>query len=371
MNVSTEMKLKSARVRLVTKHPFFGALLLRTPLEATTRVPTAAVDKHGHVMINPEFVDKLSTDEVEFLLAHEVMHVAFAHLARRGNRDAGVWNYVNDAIINDMLEDEGVGRMIEGAVRLSDAKEHSSEELYEMYKNQPKAKEPSVGDLMGEAPDGGSATRQAIAQAKANLSSARTLAKMSGRLSSGLDRVVGGEIASKVPWYTALERYFTASADQHTSWSRPNRRYLRTAYLPRRESMPSMDEVVIGIDTSGSITDEDLQKYFGHLNAIISQVNPKKVHVVYADDRVQKVDTYTRDDYPLKPGEPKGLGGTDMCEVVRWCNDNAPDAKLCVIFTDGYTPLPSADEVRVPLIWVCTTEYLKHQEVVGECIFDT
>jgi predicted metal-dependent peptidase len=99
-----EKAVSRAKVRLLMAAPFFGNLLCQRPPEFTDVVDTAAVDTRGRLYVNPAFVETLAGDEVEFLLAHEVMHIVFQHALREGDRDHEVWNVAADAVINDMLK---------------------------------------------------------------------------------------------------------------------------------------------------------------------------------------------------------------------------------------------------------------------------
>lgn len=82
-------------------------------------------------MLNPEFVQKCSPAQLEFLLAHEVMHIVFAHIARRGDRDPVIYNIACDAVINETLIVEGVGEFIEGGIRMLGAQYRTSESIYD------------------------------------------------------------------------------------------------------------------------------------------------------------------------------------------------------------------------------------------------
>ena len=79
--------IEKAKVRLMLKHPFFGSILLRRPMEATDEIPTACVTAEGAIKYNPDLVESMEFDQLLFLLAHEAMHVALAHLPRMKNRD--------------------------------------------------------------------------------------------------------------------------------------------------------------------------------------------------------------------------------------------------------------------------------------------
>ena len=83
-----ELKISSARTRLIIDNPFLGALVLRLPVVAAdpSWCETTATDARK-IFYNPAYIDALDTDEMQFALAHEALHCALSHFARRGHRD--------------------------------------------------------------------------------------------------------------------------------------------------------------------------------------------------------------------------------------------------------------------------------------------
>ena len=369
-------KLESARTQLVMRHPFFASIVLRHPIIETDTVPTAAVDRAGRIRINPTFLESLSIQEIIFLLAHEAMHVVFAHLARRGDRDHHLWNVTNDAIINDMLIKGGIGKFIENGIRIEDAYDYSSEALYEKLKKEQEGggqgngqgsnREDSgqsggfdlqIDDLMHD--DGGVVTederQRAINEGKVEMAQAAQGARMQGKLDGALGAMIDGYLESKLPWYELLEKYMCGKAEMHHNWSRPNKRRFNYAYLPRRERMPGMGTIVIGIDVSGSIGDEEIKEFLGHLNRIRELCNPERVHVLYCTTEIEHIDTYERGD-DIEQQKQRWWGGTNMCAITDWVESCDEDIDACVIFTDGYTPYPRS-QGNVETMWVITTDY--------------
>ena len=113
-----------------------------------------------------------------------------------------------------------------------------------------------------------------------------------------------------------------ARCQTHLSWGRPNKRYLRTAYLPGKTRQPAMGKVVIGVDTSGSIGDEEIAKFLGHLSLICEQCDPESVDVLYVTDKVEQHEHYDRGEYDFEPVHNRWSGGTDMREVTRWADEH-------------------------------------------------
>ena len=112
-HTNTEEKIITARISLLLKKPFFGNMATRLILKESDVIPTAAVDGK-HLWYNKKFIDQLNLKQTEFLLAHEVMHVAFEHMLRRGDRNPQGWNVACDYAVNQILVDEGIGEAPKG-----------------------------------------------------------------------------------------------------------------------------------------------------------------------------------------------------------------------------------------------------------------
>jgi len=110
-----------------------------------------------------------------------------------------------------------------------------------------------------------------------------------------------------------------------------------------------MGEIVIAVDTSGSIGKRELEQFAGEISAISEEAQPEAIHVVYCDAAVQSAQEF-RPSEPVQL-EPKGGGGTDFRPVFEWVgkNDIAP---VCFIYlTDLCCDLyPEATEY--PVLWV-------------------
>ena len=104
-----ENKLATARTRLILDKPFLGALVLRLPLEAADPkwCLTTATDARKFYY-NPEFIEELKPQELQFILAHEALHCALSHFARRQHRLKHRWDVACDYAINPILLEEGL-----------------------------------------------------------------------------------------------------------------------------------------------------------------------------------------------------------------------------------------------------------------------
>ena len=352
--------LDRAKANLVYRHPFFAAILMRRPLTPDPTIPTACVDQRGLIRYNPTWVETLSLEEAIFLLCHEVMHVVWQHVPRMviGRRDQQRWNIATDAVINDLLKAEGIGKLIPGGVDMPGSKDKTPDEIYNSLPQQTPQSGPGSGqggiggDLDGQT--GGPMSEEEAstqeAETKVMVAQAAQAAKMQGKLPGSIAGIVADMIESKVPWYDVLERYMVSYSNSMTSWARPNRRF--EAYLPSTAKLPTMGKVVIQIDVSGSISQEELSYYNGHLQRIIELCRPSGVHVLYVDTHVQKHVEFGPDD-EVKLEFYSG-GGTHMLAGFDYVEREGLEAEVIVCLTDGYTGFDTAP--ALPVVWVCSTD---------------
>jgi predicted metal-dependent peptidase len=104
MNASE--KLKKARVALLLDQPFFATLALRLEYLPDNSIPSASTNG-VRVRYNTRYVEKLSIDQLQGVLAHIVMHGALLHHTRRGERGVARWNRATDYAINPLLLSSG------------------------------------------------------------------------------------------------------------------------------------------------------------------------------------------------------------------------------------------------------------------------
>jgi predicted metal-dependent peptidase len=349
-------KLDRAKVAIVTQHPFFASILLKRKLIEDTTIPTAGVDQRGQIYYNPTFVESLSVDQIVFLMCHEIGHVIGQHAARRGARHAKKWNIAGDAWINDMLRDASVGQFIEGGVDMPGSKDVTVDSIYNGLPDMKDGDGPGgIGDDLLDR--GSPLTQDDIsrieAEVRVEIAQAAQAAKMQGKLPTSLQKIIAELIEPRTPWYEILERYMVNFTKGEYSWARPNRRF-RDVYLPSVGKVAKMGEVVIQVDVSGSITKRELDYYNGHLQRIIEQCNPERVHVLYTDTSVRKHEVF-------EIGEEFGLefysgGGTDMEAGFKFVDAEGiePDAFVCL--TDGHTTFRASSKPTYPVIWCISTD---------------
>lgn len=130
-----ENKLSAARTRLILDKPFLGALVLRLPLQAADPKWCATTGTDAKKFYyNPEYIEELRTEEAQFVLAHEALHCALSHFARREHRVKHRWDIACDYAINPILVDEGL-KPPPGSLMLREYRGMTAEEIYPMIKD--------------------------------------------------------------------------------------------------------------------------------------------------------------------------------------------------------------------------------------------
>ena len=337
-----QRKVGKAKSLLILDHPFFGTACTKRPIIYTDTVPTAAMSATGQMYMNVDFCAPLTVQQLMFLLAHEAMHYMLAHGLRRGHRDPKAWNIAADKVINDTLIDAGVGDFIDGGITLDGAREMAAEALYDENDDGDGEGPGGLGNDIGDPTDADgqplddATIHQLEAEAKIDAIQSAKAAKAVGKLPASIERIIEELVNVSTPWYDILERFMAGKIKDGYSWNRPNRRFIaRNIYIPGTDYVPKMGPVVIGVDTSGSIGDDEIAMFNAHINRIIDTCNPEVVHVVYCDYDVAGVDEYTPEDFPVTI-QSKGGGGTSFKPVFDWIDNNAIDPECVVYLTDGY-----------------------------------
>jgi predicted metal-dependent peptidase len=339
--------MQKVRTRLLLRSPFFGTLVMTTPLVETRDVPTAATDMK-RIYWNPDFFASLTIDEAIFVLMHEIMHIIHLHGLRRGTRNPELWNVACDYAINHSLKTNGMTMPKMGLLDEQYAG-MSADAIYEMLKKQGGSggKSPLEGDLL-PAPLGDEAAKIAT-EVRGRVAQAVTAGRLAGNMPADLEREINALLHPQLPWRELLRHYMTARVRDRQDWGKRNKRF-SSVILPTRSGR-RMDKIGCIIDTSGSISREIMDTLGNEVQAISADVGAKVIHVKFADTRTAHEQRF-HDGEPMVLA-PRGGGGTDM--RVPLAEFAAEPPNVCVLLTDGYTPWPAA-EPDFPLIVCCTTD---------------
>ena len=396
MAITQETRLKKAHIALM-KHQetaLYSGVILMGSSVVEDGIPTAYTDgrnkKYGR-----EFMSKLSDSQLRGLILHENLHVALKHVGRFTKEfkdNPMLINVATDYAVNDVImsmNDKGFCELPEGG--LYDEKFHnwSAREIYNYLKStlppQPKVSISLQGG-QGKGDDEGQsqsikinidgkelevsptdehdfgANEMSVAE-QAQLSDAidRALREggiLAGRMGSKMPRAIDELLEPKVNWRDALREFVTSAtrgSDEYT-WRKFNKRMMANdLYLPSLEN-ESIGELVVAIDTSGSIGGVELTEFATELASICDSVTPDKVRVLWWDTAVHGEQVFDSSSYQNIAGllKPQGGGGTMVSCVSEYLNKNKVNAEAVLVFTDGYVESDIKWDITVPTLWMVT-----------------
>ncbi len=385
MSDEIETKLSAARTRLILDRPFLGALVLRLPLKATRpeRCKTIGTDVRA-LYYNPEYISRLTLEQTQFVLAHEALHCALSHFARRQHRVKHRWDIACDLAINPLLLKDGL-KPPPGVLLKSGFEGMMAEEIYpyieEDEEDQPhddhfyNEEERSAGsagaqpldnddrqqagsgagesdaEQSGEGPRALSETEreQLAVQWRQRLAGAAQQAMQAGKLGATMARLVEHLLQPQLPWRMLLARYMTAAARDDYSYQRPSRRE-GDAILPTLKS--TQIDVVVVLDTSGSVTDTEMQEFVSEINAIKGQMRARIV-LHACDAELCRHGHWVFEPWEVfsPPGDVYGRGGTSFKPAFDWLEREGREPELLVYFTDAEGDFPKT-EPNFPVIWL-------------------
>ena len=359
-------RLVSARISLLLKHSFFGNLATRLKLvNADEWCGTAATD--GQLFYyNSRFIMMLKPKEVEFLVAHEVLHVVYDHMGRREQRDPKIWNIADDYAVNADLKRHKIGEFITTVPCLYEKKYDgkSAEEIYDDLLQNCKTismdelidqlldehldgEEDGDGDEDGEEIDGSGKgkgrpkmsseererVRQEVKQAIINAAGSAD----PGTLPAGVERLIKTHTNPVMPWRELIQTNLTSCIRTDYSWMRPSRRgWHLDAIMPGMTPGQEID-VVVTLDMSGSISQKQAQDFLGEIGGMMNSFDGYKVHVFCFDTEVYNPKDFHSDNMDsIDEYVPEGGGGTDFDCIFTYLREHAIDPKRLIVFTDGY-----------------------------------
>lgn len=401
--MSAESKMTELKTGMLLYVPFFASLLFdqmkmqvgKFPHIFGGMTPTGATDGMN-IWLDEDFLDKLKLPEAVFLVCHEIGHSMWAHMARAKNyMDAGfdgepfdprLWNIAGDYVINDMLKKSGIGDMPKGGLWRADiTHDMLAEDAYRMLRKEQKDKGGGggKGDGLGGngAPDSNGndgstldvhiqATPQATeAEWRRAVQSAVDAAKAIGNLPGALERFADQFVNAQVPWQEKLRFTIThqAARDAVTWRSAHKRRLALQGLIYPKYTGFGAGQIIVAVDTSGSIGERELNTFFSELAAILDDCKPEQVFVLGIDAEVNSIEE-------LDPGAnlaehpPKvlGGGGTDFRPAFKWVENEGHEPACLIYFTDMYGPFPE-EEPGYPVIWCSTTK--DKEGPIGETVY--
>lgn len=367
MTTPAEKRFTEVKTAMLVHVPFFSSLLFdimdvkvgKFPEIFGDRAATAATDGKN-IWLDEDFFAKLKLPEAVGVVCHEIGHAIYLHMARAKEYEViGLhgkpfnnrkWNVAGDFVINDMLTQCGIKLPAGG---LLDKQFDSTMTAEEVYAKLPDNEGRDSQDVHVPA----SGKQPSPVEMQRAVSTAAESAKAQGKLPSALKRFADEYLHPQVTWQERLRHCVSrAIARDGTTWAKPHRRRLLTqgVYLPAMTGFGAGD-LVVAVDTSGSIGQDELNTFFSEVDEILSACNPESVVVLGCDARINSVHHVEAGQSLMESQlELGGGGGTSFKPPFEWVQENfgAPPAAL-IYFTDMYGDFP-AEQPPYPVIW-CRT----------------
>ena len=426
MRTTEETRLKKAHITLM-QHPMtalYSQIIAsgkNEVVDAKTegRMFTAYTDGINKVYCKEHIAEYEAESELRGMVLHENLHVALKQIPRHRDlsHDHKMLNYAMDFVVNDVIKNTvgTTGHNKEPLVTLNPTwlyhpmfHNWSVRRVYEYLKK--RKQELDEADKNGTQPQpcpqqNNSSTNDEgknetdIDKALRNMDkgmddhvfkevkdmTAEELKKLedtidkalrqggmlAGRMGASIPRVIGDLLDVKVDWREVF-REFVQSAmrgkDEYT-WRKMNKSYLANdMYLPSVHS-ETMGEVVVAIDTSGSIDNEQISEFASELASICETCNPDKVRVLWWDTKVHGEQVFEGNYNDIaKMLKPQGGGGTHVGCVSNYMIKNSINAEVLVVFTDGYVESSPKWEVSTPAMWFVTQNSSFVPPAGGRCV---
>ncbi len=343
-------KIIVARVRLLLRHPFFGNMATRLKIqECTDWCPTAATDGR-HLFYNRDFFEKLSIKQVEFVIAHEILHNVFDHMSRRESRDPQIFNIAADYCVNGQLVRDRIGdHNIPDIKIFHDSKYYgySAEQVYdEIFSKYDEEQLNALGQLLDEHIDWEKEGKGRPQYSKEDLKKIRdevreatmqaAQAAGAGHTPASVARLIKELTEPKMNWRELLRQQIQSLIKNDYSFTRPNRKgWHMGAVLPGLKNDETID-VCISIDMSGSIGDAQAKDFLSEVKGIMEEYKDYKIKLWCFDTQVYNEADFDGYNDDIMSYEVKGGGGTDFMANWTYMKDNDIQPKKFIMFTDGY-----------------------------------
>jgi len=380
--LTDEERLKKNHIVLM-RHPetaLYSGIIMMGDSEVSDDSFTAYTDGVNK-KYSRSFMQKLKDIELRGLILHENLHVTLMHIPRHKDlmkENHTLANIAMDLVVNDVimsLSDKQLASLPEGGVY--DEKFHgwSVREIYNHLKKENPNCDPRAGsgsgsteviingvkhDVLGDehdmnntptTPEEGEKLEKAINQA------IREGGMLAGRLGAKIPRQVEQSLDKPLRWEDVLRDFVTSTVrgkDEFT-WRRFNRVLLSNDILAPSSESETLTEVIISIDTSGSIDQKMIAKFAVQVQAICDSCSPQTVRVLWWDTEVHGEQVFAGDSPNIKDIlKPLGGGGTRVSCVAQYILEKRYKPDCVVVFTDGYVEDDVKWNISAETLWLVT-----------------
>ena len=356
-------KIVVARVGLLLRHPFFGNMATRLQIkECDDWCPTAATDGRN-LFFNTEFFSKMTSKEIEFVIAHEILHCVFDHMTRREDRDPQLHNIACDYIVNNTLVRDNIGEKPKAVQIFQDWKYDgwASEAVYDDIYKKGKEQMEQLGKLLDEHIDwekgestggttqgpnsggkgkGPTYSKEELENIKNEIKESMMSAAQAagaGNLPAEIERIIQQFTEPKMNWRELLQQQIQSVIKNDYTFSRPSRKGWHSGIILPGTNYDETIDICIAIDTSGSIMSQQVEDFLGEVQSIMEQYRDYNIKIWCFDTDVHNEQDFNSSGETLESYKIEGGGGTDFMANWEYMKENDIVPKKFIMFTDGYT----------------------------------
>ena len=345
--------------------PFIANIMLQLRMEYVDGdvKEFVAATNGSYIRINRRIFDILDKKELAFVMIHEVMHVGLFHMIRCGNKHPMIWNLACDFKVNNYLNYEapfsGSISMPEKKIGGIHNKKYLGMSTEEIYKLLMKDVEGTKIECKGAASNDIIPIDPEDTEAITDILSKVTTASSTGDKSDIPDEITS-EISKftehKLNWMALLKKYLTKDMDSDYTYKSPSRRHIgRGEYFPSLSSQGGIERVLVYVDSSGSVTNEELENLYSEMLGIIRTYRVESILFKNFDTSIrQECEINSRQ--KINNLKVVGRGGTDLrCVREDIVTEMAAmkGKQAIVVMSDLHCSPMSNIQGLHDIIWVC------------------
>jgi predicted metal-dependent peptidase len=382
-NLTQEQRVERSHIDLMKSPQFVaysGVLMVGSVKveDNPAKCPTAYTNGRD-VVYGRDFISKLTDAELRGVILHENKHKMYRHIAtwkHLWKQNPSKANRACDYVINLEIVDEG--KKTNGFIQLPkqglyDEKYRglNSAEVFALLDDDDGGGEGDGIDQHGWE-DADSMSEEEKQELGKQIDQAiRQGAILAGKVGGDIDRCFTDLMSAKVDWREALREFVSSvcKGKDDSTWAKPNRRWLQhDVYMPSTIS-ETMGRIVVAVDTSGSIDQRLVNRFLSEVVAIMNNVNPELVDLLYWDSAVAGHEVYGQGDGDklMSSTKPKGGGGTSPSCITTYLKDKNIVPECVVVLTDGYVGDDWGGTWTSPVLW-CIVGSCKAVPSVGQSI---
>lgn len=406
MDLSSEKKreyikrILLSRMRILCNNGFYGLLLMHMDFAIDLKCKTACTDGRK-IYFGPSFLNNLDDDELDFIMMHEVMHCVLQHCTRGNDLDPNAFNIACDIVVNSNILESNKGNLKSITLKTYGESMHiapdgiegrfyTAEEVYAMLPVKGKKKgAPGMGGSGGSSAksSGGNCSDEGQSgngdwddhskwgasdedetlrdEWSKNLLDAceameiRDPSNSRGLIPICADRIIKELHKPQTDWRTILNDFVQEEITDY-SFTPPDRRFDESPFfLPDyNEKDDIVKDILFMIDTSGSMSDEEITAAYSEIKGAIDQFNGHlKGWLGFFDAKVVEPKPFSNEE-EFRIIKPQGGGGTRFDIIFDYVAKHmeTPPASI-IIMTDGYADFPKEKEANNnPVLWLLVTD---------------